>query len=99
MSVKNEAGIKSPKMFTAYVDENKKNPQYVHFRCGRVHINKSFKKTGESYKLQPSVLKQEKVHDEIYEDTREEKKNEWLPYIKDEVLSTAFCHARFTMGL
>ena len=74
-------------------------PQYVHFRCGRVHINKSFRKIGESYKLQESLLKKELEHGEINEDTWEEKENEWLPYVKNDVLSTAFCYARYTMGM
>ena len=26
-------------------------------------------------------------------------KNEWLPYVKNDVLSTAFCYARYTMGI
>ena len=74
-------------------------PQYVHFRCGRVHIKKSLKKIAESYKLQPSLLKQEMEYDEFYEDTREENKNEWLPFVKNDVLSTVFCYARYTMGM
>ena len=42
--IKNARGIVSLKIFNGYVDENKKKPQYVHFRCGRVHINQSIKK-------------------------------------------------------
>ena len=38
-------------------------------------------------------------HDEIYEDTWEAKENEWLPYVKNDVLSTAFCYARYTMWM
>ena len=38
-------------------------------------------------------------HDEIFEDTREARENEWLPYVKNDVLSTAFCYARHTMGM
>ena len=49
----------------------KKNPQNFHFRCGRVHTNKSLKEIGESYKLQESLLKKELEHDDIYEDTWE----------------------------
>ena len=45
------------------------------------------------------MLKKELEHDEIYEDTWEEKENEWLPYVKNDVLSTAFCYARYTMGM
>ena len=71
-----------------------KIPQTVHFRCGRVHIKSSLKKTGINYKLKPSLLKQELKHDKIYEDTWEKKQNEWLPYVKNDVLSTAFCYAR-----
>ena len=97
--IKNGAGIVSLKIFNGYVDQNKKIPQYVHFRCGRVHINESLRKIGESYKLQENLLKKELEHDEIYEDTWEEKENEWLPYVKDDVLSTAFCYARYTMGM
>ena len=33
--------------------------------------------------------------DEIYEDNWEEKENEWLPHVKNDVLSTAFCYARY----
>ena len=97
--VKNGAGIISLKIINGYVDQIKKIPQYVHFRCGRVHINKSLRKTGERYKLQESLLKKELEHDEINEDTWEAKENEWLPYVKNDVLSTAFCYARYTMGM
>ena len=97
--IKNGAGSISLKLFNGYVDPVKKIPQYVHFRCGRVHINQSLRKIGKSYKLQENLLKQDLEHDEIYEDTWEEKENEWLPYVKNDVLSTAFCYARYTMGM
>ena len=97
--IKNGAGIVSLKIFNGYVDPVKKIPQHVHFRCGRVHINQKLRKIGESYKLQESLLKKELEHDEIYENTWEEKENEWLPYVKNDVLSTAFCYARYTMGM
>ena len=57
------------------------------------------KKLGESYKLQESFLKKELEHVEIYEDTWETRENEWLPYVKNDVLSTAFCYARYTMDM
>ena len=37
--------------------------------------------------------------DEIYEDTWEAKENEWLSFVKNDVLSTAFCYARYIMGM
>ena len=67
--IKNGAGIVSLKIFSGYVDENKEIPQYVYFRCGRVHIDKSFEKIGESYKLQESLFEKDLEHEEIYEDT------------------------------
>ena len=56
------------------------------------------KKIGISYKLHSSLLKQELDHDEIYEDTWEDKEHEWLPYLKNDLLSTAFSHARYSKG-
>ena len=97
--IKNGKGFVSLKVFNGYVDPVKKTPQYVHFRCGRVHINQSLRKIGESYKLQENLLKKELEHDEIYEDTWEEKEHEWLPYVKNDVLSTVFCYAIYTMGM
>ena len=97
--IKIGAGIVFLKIFNGYVDPVKKIPQYVHFRCGTVHNNQKLRKIGESYKLQKSLLKKELEHDEVYEDTYEAKENEWLPYVKNDVISTAFCYARFTMGM
>ena len=37
-------------------------------------------------------------HAEMCEDTWEKEK-EWLPYLKNDVLSTAFCYARYTTGM
>ena len=49
-----------------------------------------------NYKLQPCLLKQEL---EIFEDNWEEKENEWLPYPKNNVLSTVFSYARYSKGM
>ena len=38
-------------------------------------------------------------HDEIYEDTWEAKENEWSPYVKNDVISTAFCYARYKKSM
>ena len=97
--IKNGSGIVSLKIFNGYVDPVKKIPQYVHFRCGLLHIKDSLKNIGKSYKLQESLLKQELEHNEIFEDNWEEKENEWLPYLKNDVLSTAFSYARYSKGM
>ena len=64
-----------------------------------MHIKDSLKNIGKSYKLQPCLLKQELEHDEIFEDNWEEKENEWLPYLKNDVLSTAFSYAKYSKGM
>ena len=38
-------------------------------------------------------------HDEILEDNWEAKESEWLPYPKNDVLSTAFSYARYAKGM
>ena len=72
--IKNGSGVLSLRIFNDYVDQNKKIPQYVHFRCGRVHIINSLKKTSVTCKLQSCLLEQESEYDEIYEGNWEEKK-------------------------
>ena len=42
--IKNGAGLVTFKISDGLVDGKKKTPQYVHFRCGRVHINTRLKK-------------------------------------------------------
>ena len=49
--------------------------------------------------LKSSLLEQEIDHDEFYGDTWEDKEDECLPYVKNDVLSTAFCYARYTIGM
>ena len=97
--IKNGSGIVSLKILNGYVDENKRNPQIVHLRCGRVHNYSSLKRIGINYKLQSSLLKQERDQDEIYEDTWEDEEHEWLLYFKNDVLSAAFSYARYSKGL
>ena len=38
-------------------------------------------------------------HDESYEDTWDSTENDWLPHVKNDVLSIAFCYARCNMGM
>ena len=49
--------------------------------------------------LQPCLLEQELEHDELYEDNWEEKESDWLPYLRNDVLSTAFSYARYSKGM
>ena len=57
------------------------------------------KKWGETFKLQKEILKTEMNHDEVYSDTWRDKKSEWLDYVKNDVLCTAFSYARFTEAM
>ena len=98
-SVKIGAGIVSLKIFNGCVNQNKNVPQYVHIRCGRLHINSSLSKTGTIYKLQPLLLKQEMNHDDIYEDTWENKEDEQMPYLKNDVFSTVFSYVRYIKSM
>ena len=38
-------------------------------------------------------------HDEIYSDTWRDRKSEWLDYVKNDVLCTAFSYARYTKAM
>ena len=38
-------------------------------------------------------------HTEIYEDTWQDKRNEWLPYLRRDVLSLAFINARYSINM
>ena len=97
--IENGLGIVSFKIFNGYVDQYKKIPKYVHFKCGFLHIKDSLKKIGKSYKLQPCLLKQKLEHDEGYEDNWEKEDKEWLPYLKNDVLSTDFSYASYANSM
>ena len=59
------------------------------------HLNYSLKKLGKTFKLPKELLKTEKNQDEIDENNWRDKKDEWLPYVKSDVLCTAYSYARY----
>ena len=77
----------------------KQIPQYLHFRCGMTHLNYSLKKLGKTFKLQKDLLKTEKNHDEVDGDNYKNKMNDWLQYVKNDVLCTAFIYARYIKAM
>ena len=98
--IKNGKGIIEMKIFNGYVEKNKKKfPQYVHFRCGMTHLNYPLKKLGKTFELQKELLKTDMNHNEVYSDTWKDKKSKWLPYIKNDVLCTAFSYARYSKAM
>ena len=63
------------------------------------HLNYSLEKLGKTFKLQKELLKTKMNHDEVYSDTWRVKKSEWLDYVKNVVLCTAFCYARYSKAM
>ena len=98
--IKNGKGFIELKVFNGYIyKNNKQTPQYLHFRCGMTHLNYSLKKLGKTFELQKELLKTEIDHNEVYSDTWKDKKSEWLPYVKNDVLCTAFSYARYIKAM
>ena len=98
--IKNGKGIIELKVFNGLIYKNNKQiPQYIHFRCGMTHLNYSLGKLGKTFKLQKDLLKTEMDHSEIYSDTWKDIKSEWLPYVKNDVLCTAFSYARYCKAM
>ena len=84
------------RIFNGYIQNNQKQiPQYLIFRCGMTHLIYSLKNLGKTFKLQKELLKTEMNHDEITGDNWRDKKDEWVDYVKNDVLCTAFSYARY----
>ena len=54
------------------------------------------KKVGKTFELQIELLKTEKNLNEVFADTWKYQENEWLDYVKNDVLCTAFSYARYS---
>ena len=93
--IKKGKGIIELKVFNGLIHKNNKQiPQYLHFGCGMTHLKYSLKKVGRTFKLPKELLKTEMDHDGIDENNWRDKKDEWLPYVKNDVLCTAYQYAR-----
>ena len=94
--IKNGKGNISLRVFKGYIQNNKKQiTQYFLFRCGMTHLNYSIKKVGKTFKLPKEILKTETNHEQIVENNWKDKRHEWLPYVKNDVLCTAYSYARY----
>ena len=94
--VKNGNGIISLKIFNGYIEKNRKQiPQNLIFRCGMTLLNYSLEKLGKTFRLPQELLKTEMNHDEIDGNNYKDKKDIWLPYVKNDVLCTSYCYARY----
>ena len=56
-------------------------------------------KLGKTFRLQKELLKTEMNHDEIDYNNYKDKKDEWLDYVKNDVLCTAFSYARYNKNM
>ena len=100
VNIINGKGIIELKIFNGYIEKNEKQiPQNLHFRSGMTHLNYSLKKLGTTFKLQKELLKTEMEHDEVDFNNYKDKKDEWLPYVKQDVLGTAFSYARYCKAM
>ena len=98
--IKNGKGIIELKVFNGLIQKNnKQNPQYLHFRCGVTHLNYSLKKIRTTFRLPKELLKTEMNHDDIDGDNYKDKKDIWLPYVKNDVLCTAYSYARYIKAM
>ena len=104
--IKNGKGIIELKVFNGYIyiyiyiyKNIKQIPQYLHFRCGMTHLNYSLKKLGNTFELPKELLKTEMNHDEIDANNYKDKKDIWLSYVKNDVLCTSYCYARYSKAM
>ena len=98
--IKNGKGIISMEVFNGLIYKNNKQiPQYLIFRCGMTHLNYSLKKLGQTFKLPKELLKTEMNHDDIDGVNYKDKKDIWLPYVKNDVLCTAYSYARYIKAM
>ena len=102
--------IVSLKIFSGYVDQNKKIPQYVHFKCGLLHIKDSLKnlrkvlnynhvylnKNLNTMKFMKIIARSKKMNGYLILKTMFFKKI--LCVFKNDV-KTAFSHARYAKGM
>ena len=59
----------------------------------------SMKKLGKTSKLQKELLKTEMNHDEVGGNNYKDKKNNWLDFVKNDVLCTVFSYARYSKAM
>ena len=94
--IKNGKGIISLKIFNGKIEKNKKQiPQYLIIRCGMTYLNYILKKLGKTFKLPKEILKTEIDHNDIDGNNYKDKKDIWLPCLKNDVLCTSYCYARY----
>ena len=83
--------------FISYIHKGKKYIyKYLIFRFDMTHLHHFSKKSGKTFKLQKQQLITEMNNDEINADNWRDKKNEWVDYVKNDVLCTTLSYARYS---
>ena len=65
--------------------------QRVSLKCTMQHVNTKLSKWGESFNIPKNLRKKDFDIVTITKDNYKEKKDEWLPYLKNDVLALACC--------
>ena len=98
--IKNGKSVIELKVFNGLILKyNKQIPQYLRFRCGMTHLIYSLEKLGKTFRLPQELLKTEMNQDEIDENNWRDKKDEWLLYVKNDVLCTSYSYARYIKAM
>ena len=73
----------------------KQVPQYIIFRCGMTHLNYSLKKIRKNFQITKRIIEKREMNlDGIDETDWKDKRGDWLPYVKNDVVCIAYSYAR-----
>ena len=99
--IKTGGEINSLKVFSVYIKTsgNKTLQQYVIFKCGLTHLNLSLRKSGTTFEFQKGLVKTEMKHEDVFDNTWKNKKDECIDYVKSDVLCTVFSYTRYSKAL
>ena len=98
--IKNGKLIISMRIFKGSIYNGEKQIlQYLILRSGMTNLKYSLKKLSKTFQLQKELLKTEMNHDEVYSDTWRDKKGEWVDYVENDALCTAFSYARYIKAM
>ena len=98
--IKNGKGLIELKVFNGLIQKNNKQiPQYLHFRCGMTPLIYSLKTLGKTIKLPKELIETEMNQDDVDGNNYRDKKDIWLPYVKNDALCTAYSYARYIKAM
>jgi hypothetical protein len=69
--------------------------QKIICRCSYQHVKSSLDRWGKDFKIPKSIQKTKLQHKDIFLSNFLEKESDWLPYLKNDILSLAACVTKF----